>query len=252
MSSRETDTPQALEAHVRRDVAACYRMMAHLGWDDLIATHISARLPGSADCFLMNPRGTLFEEITASSLVKVNVHGEAVGAARRPVNRAGFVIHSAVYLARADVGAVIHLHTLDGVSVSMLAEGLLPLNQTAIAIAPDVAFHEYEGAAVRLAERERLQRDLGDKNRMMLRNHGTLAVGSCIAEAFVRMYTLERSCTIQIRALAGGRTIHPPSDEVVRSHAARPDAAAVRSSSEELVWPAVLRKVRRLDPSFEQ
>lgn len=252
MNISETDTPEVLEARIRRDLAACYRMVAYMGWDDLVSTHISARLPSAPDQFLISPFGTLFEEITASSLVRVNLHGEVLAPARGVINPAGFVVHSAVYLARPDVGAVIHLHTLDGVAVSMLEEGLLPLNQLAMEIAPEIAFHEYEGFAVRLDERERLQRDLGDKYIMLMRNHGTLTVGSCVAEALVRMYTLERACTIQNRALATGRALHVPSDDVIRSVGTPLDAAAARALIEDVVWPAILRKIQRLDPLFEQ
>jgi ribulose-5-phosphate 4-epimerase/fuculose-1-phosphate aldolase len=252
MNLPETDTQQALEARTRRDLAACYRMVAYLGWDDLLGTHVSARLPGAPDQFLINPYGDLFDEITASRLVKVNLHGEVLAPDHCAINPAGFVVHSAVYLARPDVGAVIHLHTLDGVAVSMLEEGLLPLNQLAMEIAPDVAFHAYEGFAMRLDERERLQHDLGNKNLMLMRNHGTLGVGSCVAEAFVRTRALERACTIQIRALAAGRALHVPSDDVIRSVSMPLDAAAMRALSENLVWPAILRKMQRLDPSFEQ
>jgi ribulose-5-phosphate 4-epimerase/fuculose-1-phosphate aldolase len=238
------------EARIRRDLAAAYRLVALYGWDDLIATHISARVPGAGDTFLINPFGVLFEEITASNLVKVNAEGEILSPSPHPINLAGFVIHSAVHMARHDAACVMHLHTLDGVAVSMLEEGLMPLNQTAMVIAPDIAFHEYEGLAVEFDERERLQRDLGDKNLMILRNHGTLALGRSVADAFVRMYFLERSCTTQIRAMGSGGKLHPPPEAAVAKMGQRDDERR-DTFARELVWPAMLRKLDRIDPSYK-
>jgi ribulose-5-phosphate 4-epimerase/fuculose-1-phosphate aldolase len=239
----------AVEAQARRDLAACYRLVAHFGWDDLVATHISARLPGK-DVFLINPFGVLFEEITASSLVKINGEGAILSPTPHQVNQAGFVIHSAVHQAREDAGCVIHLHTLDGVAVSMLEEGLLPLNQTAMIVARRMAFHEYEGVATDLEERQRLQADLGDKNYMLLRNHGTLVVGRTIAEAFVRCYFLERSCTTQIRAMSAGRPLHHASPAAIAKVEAQTDPTGPDTLSRELVWPAMLRKLERMDSSY--
>jgi len=234
----------------RVNLAAAYRLVALFGWDDLVDTHISARVPGPEHHFLINPYGLLFEEITASSLVKVNAEGEILSPSPHPINLAGFVIHSAVHMARHDAGCVMHLHTLDGVAVSMLEEGLMPLNQTAMLIAPDIAFHEYEGLAVEFDERERLQRDLGDKNLMILRNHGTLALGRSVADAFVRMYFLERSCTTQIRAMGSGGKLHPPPDSAVAKMGQRDDERR-DAFARELVWPAMLRKLERIDPSYK-
>jgi len=238
----------AQEAQIRRDLAACYRLVAHFGWDDLIATHISARLPVPGEVFLINPYGMMFDEITASSLVKINADGDILEPTPHQVNPAGFVIHSAVHQARPDAGCVIHLHTRDGVATSMIEDGLMPLNQTAMVVAGDIAFHEYEGVAVELDERERLQADLGDKNLMLLRNHGTLAVGASVAQAFVRMYFLEWACSVQVRALSTGRALHQPDPAVIEKVGAR--KAGSEAFSRDLVWPALLRKAYRLDPGF--
>jgi ribulose-5-phosphate 4-epimerase/fuculose-1-phosphate aldolase len=243
-----TDTA-AQEAEIRRDLAACYRLVAHFGWDDLIATHISARLPVPGEVFLINPYGMMFDEITASSLVKINADGDILEPTPHQVNPAGFVIHSAVHQARPDAGCVIHLHTKDGVATSMIEDGLMPLNQTAMVVAGDIAFHEYEGVAVDLDERERLQADLGAKNLMLLRNHGTLAVGGSVAQAFVRMYFLEWACTVQMRALSTGRALHHADPAVVQKVGARTGGGS-EAFARNLVWPALLRKAYRLDPSF--
>ena len=189
------------EWQARLDLAATYRLVALYGWDELIFTHISARVPGPEHHFLVNPYGMLFEEITASTLVKVDMDGAVVGASEFPVNPAAFTIHSAVHMSRADAGCVIHLHTLDGVAVSAQEQGLLPLDQHAMLLLGDLAYHDYEGVALDLDERERLIADLGERNVMILRNHGTLTVGKTCADAFMRMFFLERACAIQTRAL---------------------------------------------------
>ncbi|HKT54145.1 MAG TPA: class II aldolase/adducin family protein, partial [Caulobacteraceae bacterium] len=243
-----TDPPK--EHELRRDLAAAYRLAALFGWDDLIATHFSVRLPsapGEPEAFLLNQYGILFEEITASSLVKVDVEGDILSDSDEPVNKAGFVVHSAVHQARPDAGCVMHLHTEDGVAVSALDEGLLPLNQTAMIVAGRVSVHEYEGVAVDLGERERLVADLGDNDLMFLRNHGTLAVGATVAEAFSRMYTLEKACTFQVKTLGMGRPCRMPDPAVVDKMKAGPrrneqSAAYARN----YVWPALLRKLDRL------
>src|SRR5258707_5439923 len=189
----------AAEWAARTDLAAAYRAVAMFGWDDLVFTHISARIPGPEHHFLINPYGMMFEEITASSLVKIGLDGKPVGYSPFPVNPAGFTIHSAVHEAREDAGCVMHLHTPDGTAVATSSERLLPLNQTAQLVIPDLAYHDYEGVALDHDERPRLQKDLGTKNAMLLHNHGTLTVGKTCAEAFLRMYFLERSCTMQVR-----------------------------------------------------
>jgi ribulose-5-phosphate 4-epimerase/fuculose-1-phosphate aldolase len=236
------------EWNTRVDLAACYRIIAFYGWDDLIATHISARVPGEDDAFLINDFGLLFEEMTASSLVKVNLAGEVLGPVQGTVNPAGFTIHSAVYQVRDDVGAVIHLHTVDGMAVSTSADGLLPLTQTAMTVCGDVAYHDFEGVALDLSEREHLQEHLGLKNVMILRHHGTMTVGEGIPAAFARIYQLEKACSAQVRALATRSdlaTVDPAA--IAKTMGPRGDGMAGYG---RLAWPAVRRKLDRLDPSY--
>jgi ribulose-5-phosphate 4-epimerase/fuculose-1-phosphate aldolase len=237
------------EWEIRIELAAAYRLVAHYGWDDLIFTHLSARIPGPEHHFLLNPYNLMFEEVTASSLVKVDVNGNPVDPTPFITNPAGFTIHSAIHMARDDAYAVMHLHTPAGQAVAAHSEGLLPLTQTAMLIRNDVAFHDYEGVAVDLSERERLVADLGTKNAMILRNHGTLAVGKNVGECFVRLYFLERACQAQIMALSAGDQVNNPpqgSPEV----AAEQGQVGVALAANLLAWPALKRKAYRLDPSF--
>ncbi|MBC8742504.1 class II aldolase/adducin family protein [Paraburkholderia sp. UCT31] len=236
------------EWQTRVDLAALYRAVAHYRWDDLIFTHLSAKIPGSDD-FLINPFGLMFDEITASSLVKVNIEGDVLLDSGYGANKAGFNIHSAVHSGRSDVGCVMHLHTNCGSAVSALKDGLLPLDQTAEIIFNDVAYHEYEGASLNAEERVRLQADLGEKNTMILRNHGTLSVGRTIAEAFLRMYFLERACEHQVNALSMGREIQLPSRDTLSFNATL-DHRFFREVSQELLWPALRRKLDRMDPGY--
>ena len=234
---------------IRVELAAAYRMVAHYGWDDLIFTHLSARIPGPEHHFLLNPYNLMFEEVTASSLVKVDVNGNPVDPVPFITNPAGFTIHSAIHMAREDAHAVMHLHTPAGQAVAAHSEGLLPLTQTAMLIRGDVAFHDYEGVAVDLSERERLVADLGTKNAMILRNHGTLAVGKNVGECFVRLYFLERACQAQIMALSAGDQVNNPpqgSPEVT----AQQGKIGIELAANLLAWPALKRKAYRLDPSF--
>jgi ribulose-5-phosphate 4-epimerase/fuculose-1-phosphate aldolase len=237
------------EVRTRADLAACYRLVALFGWSDLIATHISARIPGRPAEFLINPFGLAFDEITASSLVRIDLDGNVIGDGPHGVNNAGFTIHSAVHQVRHDAGCVMHLHTLDGIAVSALAEGLLPLNQSAMSVIEDLAYHDYEGPAFHLDERERLQQDLGLKNRMILRNHGTLAVGSTVAEAFVRAYRLEHACSAQVRTLSMGRPLHMPADEA-RVATAEIGGGQFLARYAQLAWPALLRRLDRELPGY--
>lgn len=255
--TRHTDanaSPQ--ERELRRDLAAAYRLAALYEWDDMIGTHFSARLPtapGQPEEFLINPYGMMFEEITASSLVKVDVDGEVLSESLFPVNKAGFVIHSAVHMARADAGCVMHLHTRDGVAVSALEEGLLPLEQTALTIYSKISRHEYEGIAVNAAERERLVADLGHNDLMFLRNHGTLAVGATVPEAFQRMYMLERACSCQVSTLSMGLPWHRPDASVIDymdKHSGRRSEHGA-NYARNLVWPALLRKLDRICPDYK-
>jgi len=234
---------------VRVDLAAAYRMVAYYGWDDLIFTHLSARIPGPEHHFLLNPYNLMFEEVTASSLIKVDLHGNPVDPTPFITNPAGFTIHSAVHMAREDAQAVMHLHTPAGQAVSAHADGLLPLTQTAMLIRGELAFHDYEGVAVDLGERERLVENLGSKNAMILRNHGTLAVGKTVGECFVRLYFLERACQAQIMALSAGDNVNNP-PQGAPEIAAQQGTVGVALAANLLAWPALKRKAYRIDPSF--
>jgi ribulose-5-phosphate 4-epimerase/fuculose-1-phosphate aldolase len=237
------------EWQVRLDLAAAYRLVAQFGWDDLVFTHISARVPNSDHHFLINPYGMLFEEITASSLVKVDLEGEILLDTGYPVNAAGFTIHSAVHMAREDAGCVLHLHTVDGTAVATSKQGLLPLNQTAQLVIGDLAYHDYEGVAFDHEERPRLQKDLGTANLMLLRNHGTLTVGQTVGAAFTRMHFLERACSMQVATLSSAKELYPSAPEVIAKNEAI-SKMGVAAASEGLVWPALLRKLDRVSPGF--
>lgn len=237
------------EWKLRVDLAAAYRLVAHYGWDDLIFTHMSARVPGPEHHFLLNPYNLMFEEVTASSLIKVDIHGNPVDPTPFITNPAGFTIHSAVHMAREDAHAVIHLHTPHGQAVAAHEEGLLPLTQTAMLIRGDLSFHDYEGVATDLEERERIVADLGTKGAMLLRNHGTLAVGETVGEAFIRIYFLERACEAQIYALSAGDRINNP-PQGTPELAAQQGAVGLKMAAKLLAWPALLRKAYRLDPGF--
>lgn len=237
------------EWKLRVDLAAAYRLVAYYGWDDLIFTHLSVRVPGPEHHFLLNPYNLMFEEVTASSLVKVDLHGNPVEPTPFITNPAGFTIHSAVHMARDDAHAVMHLHTPFGQAVSAHEEGLLPLTQTAMLIGGDLAFHDYEGVATDLEERERIVADLGARNAMLLRNHGTLTVGETVGEAFIRLYFLERACEAQVYALsAADKCNNPP--QGTPEVAAQQGAAGLKVAAKLLAWPALLRKAYRLDPGF--
>lgn len=234
---------------IRVDLAAAYRLVAHYGWDDLIFTHLSARIPGPEHHFLLNPYNLMFEEVTASSLVKVDLDGNPVGPTPFITNPAGFTIHSAIHMARDDAFAVMHLHTPAGQAVSAHADGLLPLTQTAMLVRGDLAFHDYEGVAVDLDERGRIVANLGDRNAMLLRNHGTLAVGKTVGECFVRLYFIERACQAQIMALSAGENVNNP-PQGAPEVAARQGTAGIAVAANLLAWPALKRKALRLDPGF--
>jgi ribulose-5-phosphate 4-epimerase/fuculose-1-phosphate aldolase len=234
---------------IRVDLACAYRMVAHYGWDDLIFTHLSARIPGPEHHFLLNPYQLMFEEVTASSLVKVDVHGNPVEPTPFITNPAGFTIHSAIHMAREDAHAVMHLHTPAGQAVAAHSEGLLPLTQTAMLVRQDVAFHDYEGVAVDLSERERLVANLGDKGAMILRNHGTLAVGRNVGECFLRLYFLERACQAQVMALSAGEAVNMP-PQGAPEITAEQGAAGLNVAANLLAWPALKRRAYRLDPGF--
>ena len=234
----------------RIDLAAAYRLIHRLGLDDSIYTHISARLPGSHDRFLINPYGLRFEEVTASNLVTVDIDGNVIDdPLNLGINPAGFTIHSAVHAARTDAACVLHTHTVAGVAVSCQKQGLLPLNQWSMQFTDRLAYHDYEGIALDLDERERLVADLGGKGGMILRNHGTLAVGGTVGECFVKLYFIERACQAQIMALsAGDRCSNPP--QGTPELAAEQGAVGLKMAANFLAWPALKRKAYRLDPSF--
>ncbi|MDB5672125.1 MAG: class aldolase/adducin family protein [Alphaproteobacteria bacterium] len=235
---------------LRVDLAAAYRLIAYYGWDDLIFTHLSVRIPGPEHHFLLNPYQLMFEEVTASSLVKVDMNGLPVEPTPFITNPAGFTIHSAIHMGREDAQAVMHLHTPHGQAVAAHADGLLPLTQTAMLIRGELAYHDYEGVAVDLGERERLVADLGDKQAMLLRNHGTLAVGESVGECFLKIYFLDRACEAQILALSAGRSAmnNPPqgSPEIT----AEQGRVGLKLAARMLAWPALMRKAYRLDPGF--
>ncbi len=236
---------------LRCDLAAAYRMFAHLGWDDLIFTHLSARIPGPEHHFLLNPYNLMFDEITASSLIKVDQAGEAVMETPHMTNPAGFVIHSALHMAREDAHCVMHLHTIAGQAVSAQKQGLIPTCQTAmIAAAGGLAYHEYEGIATDMDERDRLIADMGEAKAMILRNHGHLTVGETVGQAFTAMYFLERGCQVQIAAQSGGAQLHDAPGEAVDKSRAQAGAGAALIS-DFLAWPAVKRKMLRLYPDLE-
>lgn len=241
------------EWRIRVDLAAAYRLVAHFGWDDLVFTHLSARVPGPDHHFLINPFGMLFEEVTASSLVCIDVDGRPVRETPHPVNAAGFTIHSAIHMNRPDAMAITHVHSANGLAVSAMRDGLMALTQTAIGVRHDLAYHDYEGIALDLDERERLVADLGNKNLMILRNHGTLAVGATVAAAFTRLYMLERACEAQVRALTAGiGNVSYPSDEAIATAGEQTAPAATASIGDNLIWPALLRKLDRIDTSYRE
>lgn len=237
------------EWQTRVDLAACYRLVADFGWSDLVFTHITARVPGSEDQFLINPYGMMFDEITASSLVKIDLHGNKLDNSPFPVNPAGFTIHSAIHSARHDAHCVLHVHSLNGVAVSAQANGVLPLSQQSIFILSSLAYHDYEGVALNDQEKPRLVADMGDKIYLMLRNHGLLTVGPTIADAFLNMYIFEAACTIQVRAQAGGGKLIeiPPA---IIGGAQKQAKAVTKSLGGMLAWPGLLRRLERKDPSY--
>ena len=239
----------AEEWQVRVDLAACYRLVALHGWDDLVFTHLTARVPGSGHHFLINPYGMLFDEVTASSLVKVDLDGNKVMTSGYEINPAGFTIHSAVHAAREDAQCVIHLHTEAGVAVSAQKDGLLPLSQNALFPLASLAYHDYEGIALREDEKARLVRDLGERSFMILRNHGTLTVGRSIADAFLFMFVLERACRIQLLAQSSGQALIAVAMPILEGIAAQAQAVT-RGLSGQLAWPGLLRKLDRIDSSY--
>ncbi|EKF75034.1 aldolase [Alcanivorax hongdengensis A-11-3] len=237
------------EWQLRVDLAAAYRLIALYGWDDLIFTHLSARIPGDEHHFLINPYGMMFEEITASSLVRVDQHGNKLDDSDFDINPAGFTIHSAIHAVREDAVCVMHTHTTAGVAVSAQQEGLLPLSQQSLFPLASLAYHDYEGVALREDEKARLQADLGEANFMILRNHGLLTVGSTIADTFLSMFILQRACEIQLQALSGNRPLTPIPEGIV-STIKQQAAQVTKGMGGNLAWPGLLRKLDRHNPGY--
>lgn len=238
----------AAEWQMRCDLAALYRLVALFGWDDLIFTHITAKVPGHQEHFLINPYGFMFEEITASSLVKIDIHGNKVMESEYDINPAGFTIHSCIHAARKDAICVLHTHSINGVAVSAQKEGLLPISQFAFIVLPSLSYHEYEGLALNPDEQPRLVRDLGDTNYMILRNHGLLTIGQSPAEAFQAMHRLEAACMAQVRAQAGGTELTYIPQEVLER--AKIESRADRAYKASLAWPGLLRRLDRRSPGY--
>jgi ribulose-5-phosphate 4-epimerase/fuculose-1-phosphate aldolase len=245
------DKVSAEEWQVRVDLAACYRLIALYGWDDLVFTHISARVPGPEDHFLINAYGLLFEEMTASSLVKVDLAGNIVMETPYPVNPAGFTIHSAVHEARHDVACVLHTHTRSGVAVSAQRGGLLPLSQGSLFPLMALGYHDYEGVALNAEEKPRLVADLGSNTCLILRNHGLLTVGPTIPDAFLAMYMLETACQTQLLAQSARTELVQIEQRILEGIAAQAKEVT-KGLGGQLAWPGLLRKLDRKDPSFRE
>jgi ribulose-5-phosphate 4-epimerase/fuculose-1-phosphate aldolase len=248
-SRRDQYTPE--EWQTRVDLAAAYRLVALFRWDDLVFTHISARVPDTEDQFLINPYGLMFEEVTASSLIKVDLQGNKLEESPFPVNPAGFTIHSAIHSARHDAACVLHTHSINGIAVSAQKNGVLPLSQHSIFVLASLAYHDYEGVALRDDEKPRLVRDLGDKNYLMLRNHGLLTVGPTIADAFLAMYFFEAVCTIQVRAQAGGGELTHVHPEIISTSGQQAKTVTRGQGAGALSWPGLKRRLDRQSPGYD-
>ena len=239
------------EWQVRVDLAAAYRLVAAFKWDDLVFSHISARVPGRHDQFLINPYGLMFDEITASSLIKIDAQGNKVDESPYDVNPAGFTIHSAIHAVRHDAQCVLHVHSLNGIAVSAQKQGVLPISQQSIFVLSSLSYHDYEGVALRDDEKPRLVADLGpDNNYLMLRNHGLLTLGRSVADAFLAMYFFETVCTIQVRAMAGGTELTTVDPRIVAGAQAQARQATRGMGAGALAWPGLLRRLDRTDPSY--
>ncbi len=248
------DQVSAAEWQARVDLAACYRLVAAYGWDDLIFTHISAKVPGTED-FLINPYGLMFSEITASSLVKVDLAGNKLMDSPYDINPAGYTIHSAVHEVRHDVNCVLHTHTASGVAVAAQRGGILPISQQSLFVLSSLSYHDYEGVALNHEEKARLQADLGDTTFMMLRNHGLMVCSGSVPEAFLSMFTFQRACDIQVLAQSGGSELIPIPQQILDGAKAMMKGVTTTSKTSgggALAWPALLRKLDRMDPSFRE
>ena len=244
-----------LEWETRVDLAAAFRLVDLYGWSDMLATHLSARIPGPSDHFLINPMGVLFEEMTASDLIKLDIDGNILSDTSRSVNPAGYTIHSAIHIGRKDAGCVMHTHTSAGLGVATQKDGLLPLTQMALAVIANTGYHDYEGPAFDLEERERLISDLQNLNILILRNHGLLTVGKTIAEAFMWMYRAERACRFQLsfqKAGAEAQQISKSVQEVSIERARKAISSTGHRPIGDFEWPALIRKLHRQNPGFDQ
>ncbi len=258
MASTATTLPARMsdeEWQTRCDLAACYRLVDRFGWSDLINTRITARVPGRQDHFLINPYGLLFEEVTASSLIKIDVAGNMIEPSESKINSGGFAIPSALHMARPELACVIHTHSVAGCAVSMQKDGLLPLNQHALQVVGDIAYHDYAGTGRHPDELTRLLSDFGNRHIMVLRNHGLLIVGESIAEAFIATYRMERACAMQLAFQQSGAAFNPIDDRVVSAaydNARQRLAGGGRNETAKFEWSALLRKLDRIDPSHKQ
>lgn len=241
----------AAEWDMRVNLAAAYRLVALYGWDDLVFTHVSARVPGSEHHFLINPYGMMFEEITASSLVKVDLGGRKVMDSPYEINPAGFTIHSCIHAAREDVACIMHIHSINGVAVAAQKQGLLPISQQSLFVLSSLAYHDYEGVALNAAEQPRLVADLGDKSYLLLRNHGLLTAGASPADAFLYMYIFESACAIQVNAQSGGQELIRIPDAILAGIRAAA-SQVTRGLGSSLAWPGLLRKLDRSSPGYRQ
>lgn len=239
----------AEEWQTRVELAACYRLIAMHGWDDLVFTHISAKIPGT-EHFLINPYGLMFEEVTASNLVKIDLQGNKIMESPYEVNPAGFTIHSAIHEVRHDANCVMHTHTAAGIAVSAQKEGILPLSQQSIFVLSSLAYHDYEGVALNAEEKPRLQANLGRANNLVLRNHGLLTCGKTVADAFLTMYTLQRCCEIQVRAQAQNAELIPIPQSILDGAKASMKKAT-NGAGAGIAWPALLRKLQRVNPGYD-
>lgn len=237
------------EWELRVNLAACYRIVAHYGWDDLVFTHISARVPGPEHHFLINPFGMMFEEVTASSLVKIDLDGNKVMDSEYDINPAGFTIHSAIHAARDNAQCVLHLHTNEGVAVAALEEGLQPYSQQSTLPLSNLSYHDYEGVALREDEKARLVADIGETEFLILRNHGLLTTGGSVQDAFLNMYFLQRSCEIQLLAQSAGQNIIEVPEEIIAT-VQEVGAKATNNAFGGIAWPGILRKLDRDYPGF--
>jgi ribulose-5-phosphate 4-epimerase/fuculose-1-phosphate aldolase len=241
------------EWQVRVDLAAAYRLVAMFKWDDLVFTHISARVPGRDNEFLINPYGLMFDEITATSLIKVDAHGNKLDESPHDVNPAGFTIHSAIHAQRHDAQCVLHVHTLNGIAVSAQKGGVLPISQQSIFVLSSLSYHNYEGVALRDDEKPRLVADLGPSSQfLMLRNHGLLTLGATIADAFLNMYLFEAVCAIQVRAMAGGGELIAVDPRIIAGAQQQAEQVTRGVGAGALTWPGLLRRLDRLDAGYRR